>query len=105
MKALFTCQPSSGHWHPLVPLAEALRGAGHDVAFASPPGFAPHVEKGGFHCFRAGADESDEEVQERRKQQDRRTPAERARFMQTYVFAGTRAERSLPDLIDVIGDW
>ena len=32
MKVLFTTQPLSGHWHPLVPFARALEDAGHDVA-------------------------------------------------------------------------
>jgi UDP:flavonoid glycosyltransferase YjiC (YdhE family) len=32
MRALFTVQPSVGHLHPLVPVAGALAGAGHDEA-------------------------------------------------------------------------
>ena len=37
MRVLFTTQPGAGHFHPLVPLAQALRDVGHDVAFAGAP--------------------------------------------------------------------
>jgi UDP:flavonoid glycosyltransferase YjiC (YdhE family) len=105
MRVLFTNQPSMGHWHPLVPLAQALQARGHEIAFASTPNFSPIIEAKGFRCFRAGVDESDEEVQERRKQQATRTPGEAANFMQSSVFAGTRAEHSLPDLLQIMRGW
>jgi len=56
MRALFTVQPAIGHLHPLVPLAQALRDAGHDVAFCSSAGFRPEVEAFGFQAFDAGLD-------------------------------------------------
>jgi len=56
MHVLFTTSASSGHFHPLVPLAQALTGAGHEVAFAGPGSFAPTVEALGYRLFAAGYD-------------------------------------------------
>src|SRR5688572_9104887 len=105
MRALFTTQPSSGHWHPLVPLAQALEAAGHEVAFVSAPGFCATIEAKGFRCFRAGMDESEEELQQRREQLAALNPAEQLEYIQANVFAGIRAERSLPHLLDIIREW
>ncbi len=48
MRVLFTALPLTGHFNPLVPIARAVRDAGHAVAFACPAGFAPVVEAAGF---------------------------------------------------------
>jgi len=56
MRALFTVQPSPGHFFPLVPVAAALEHAGHEVAFASAPSFRAEVEPYGFEYFDAGLD-------------------------------------------------
>jgi MGT family glycosyltransferase len=56
MRALFTVQPAIGHLHPLVPVAQALEDAGHDVAFCSSASFRPAVEAFGFRYFDAGLD-------------------------------------------------
>jgi UDP:flavonoid glycosyltransferase YjiC (YdhE family) len=105
MRVLFTTQPTSSHWHQLVPLAQALESAGHEVAFASTPGFCPSIEAKGFRSFRAGADETEEEVQQITEQvassKERPAPVPSLK----YWFAGIRADRMLPDLLDIIGDW
>ena len=54
MRFLFTTTPGSGHFHPLVPTARALRRRGHDVAFAASPTFAPAIEAAGFDAHPAG---------------------------------------------------
>ena len=56
MRALFTSQPATGGFRPLVPFARALVDAGHDVAFACAPSFGPDVEAAGFEAFPAGID-------------------------------------------------
>ena len=53
-----------GHWHPLVPLAQALESAGHEVAFAPLPGFGTTIEAKGFRTFAVGVDETPEEAQQ-----------------------------------------
>jgi UDP:flavonoid glycosyltransferase YjiC (YdhE family) len=56
MRALFTVQPALGHFHPLVPVAQALESEGHDVAFCSSASFRPEVERYGFEYFDGGLD-------------------------------------------------
>ena len=56
MRVLVSCTPGLGHLHPVVPLAEALRSAGHDVAFATSASFVPTVEELGFAAFPVGPD-------------------------------------------------
>ena len=56
MRVLFSCIAAYGHFHPLVPFAEALERAGHEVAVAAPGFFAPAVEGAGFRHFPAGLD-------------------------------------------------
>src|SRR4051812_25991216 len=56
MRVLFTTQPGTGHFHPLVPLAQALRDVGHDVAFAGARSAQPLIEASGFRGFSAGVE-------------------------------------------------
>jgi UDP:flavonoid glycosyltransferase YjiC (YdhE family) len=56
MRVLFTVQPSTGHLHPLVPVARALAGAGHEVAVCSAASFGPEVEAFGLTHIGAGLD-------------------------------------------------
>jgi UDP:flavonoid glycosyltransferase YjiC (YdhE family) len=56
MRALFTVHPAAGHLHPLVPVARALSGAGHEVAVCSAPSFRPEVEAFGLTHLGAGLD-------------------------------------------------
>jgi UDP:flavonoid glycosyltransferase YjiC (YdhE family) len=56
MRVLFTTLPGAGPFHPLVPLAQALVQAGHEVAFATSPSYCTTIETLGFHCFAAGYD-------------------------------------------------
>lgn len=56
MRVLFTTHPGAGHFHPLVPLAQALRDGGHEVAFASDRAFVPTIAAAGFRAFPAGVE-------------------------------------------------
>jgi MGT family glycosyltransferase len=56
MRVLFTTLPGAGPFHPLVPLAQSLQAAGHEVAFACARSYCPTVEAAGFRCFPAGCD-------------------------------------------------
>ncbi len=80
MRVLFTSQPLSGHWHPLVPLAQKLESEGHEVAFATTEGFRPYIEASGFRCFQAGLDDSEDELRERRQRMLGLSPLEQAKF-------------------------
>ena len=105
MRVLFTTPPGLGHFHPLVPLVEAVRNAGHDVAVATAAQAAPMVERLGFPFLRAGLDGSDPEVGRLRAAAARLPGRERAAFMARHVFAGVRARRMAADLLAVGAPW
>jgi UDP:flavonoid glycosyltransferase YjiC (YdhE family) len=57
-RILFTCRPLSGHFDPLIPLAEAARAAGHEIGFASGEPVAGRARDAGFLAFEAGPPDS-----------------------------------------------
>lgn len=57
MRILCTVQPLVGHFHAMVPLAQALKQQGHEVAFATAESFAPRVTSAGFAHFPCGRNE------------------------------------------------
>jgi glycosyltransferase (activator-dependent family) len=59
MKVLFTTLPSPTHFYPMVPLAWALRTAGHEVRVASEPDFAPTITGTGLTAVEIGPPESE----------------------------------------------
>jgi UDP:flavonoid glycosyltransferase YjiC (YdhE family) len=56
VRALITTIPEHGHFRPLVPLAEALLDAGHEVAVATAESFGGVVSEAGFEPIAAGID-------------------------------------------------
>jgi UDP:flavonoid glycosyltransferase YjiC (YdhE family) len=56
MFALFCTNPYYGHFHPMVSLAEPLRAAGHEVAFATTESFREVVTAAGFPTLPAGTE-------------------------------------------------
>lgn len=54
MRACFSCVSGQGHVDPLLPLARALRAAGHDVVFATAASFAERLGADGFRVLPAG---------------------------------------------------
>ncbi len=105
MRALFTTNPQSGHWHPLVPYAGALQQAGHEVAFATASTACAALSAVGFRCFPAGADESADEAQARRVRMATLPGTEAAAWAWPTLFAGAWAARRLPDLVAIGQSW
>jgi UDP:flavonoid glycosyltransferase YjiC (YdhE family) len=64
MRVLFSHQPLSGYFHPLVPLGRAMEAAGHEVAFACTPSFCPTVAAAGLRCMPVGLDWDSAEAQQ-----------------------------------------
>ncbi len=56
MRVLVTVWAWPSHYYPLVPLAWALRSAGHEVQVASQPALAPVIERSGMHPVAIGRD-------------------------------------------------
>jgi UDP:flavonoid glycosyltransferase YjiC (YdhE family) len=105
MNVLFTVQPSTGHLHPLVPVAAALTGAGHDVAVCSAPSFRPDVEAFGLRHIDAGLDwlTSDQSTWTAFPPMPPPGP-EFAKFVVT-IFAGVTTAHMIPDLLEIARDF
>src|SRR5438067_2529944 len=59
MRVLFSCVSGYGHFHPLVPLAQAFRERGDTVAVAAAGSHAPQVELAGLQLLPTGLDEAE----------------------------------------------
>ncbi|HEX6539664.1 MAG TPA: glycosyltransferase [Candidatus Dormibacteraeota bacterium] len=105
MRALFTVQPSTGHLHPLVPVARALEDAGHEVAVCSSASFREDVQGFGLTHIAAGLDwlAGDHSTWTAFPPMPPPGP-EFARFVVT-VFADVTTSRMVPDLLDIARDW
>src|SRR5215216_109678 len=105
MRVLFTTNPQSGHWQPLIPFANALRAVGHEVAFAATPTASASIAALGFHCFPAGTDDTPEEAQTRRERMATLPGEEASAWVWPNRFAGTWAAGRLPQLLAVCLQW
>lgn len=111
MRFLFVTLPGSGHFHPLVPAARAVRANGHAVCFATARSFHPNVESSGFDVFAAGFDRDRDESNERYAELQvelEALPADgpaRTLFRIRKLFAGLYAEQMVPDLLGLAEDW
>jgi UDP:flavonoid glycosyltransferase YjiC (YdhE family) len=104
---LFTTTPFYGHLHPLVPLARALKEAGHEVAFAASASLEQVVKAAGFTFFAAGLDrEQDPEFQQLMAQlRTMPTGPESERTIFTKVFWGVNPRLMVPDLVKLGRTW
>jgi len=91
----------------MVPLARAFEGAGHEVAFATDPGFVGHVRGLGFQAFPAGLDmvEARKRFAEATPGLDAVAPWDGMRYVLPGLFAGVRVPPMLEDLGRIIPDW
>jgi UDP:flavonoid glycosyltransferase YjiC (YdhE family) len=111
MRFLFTTLAGLGHFHPLVPAAQALESAGHVVCFATAPSFHRSVEGSGFPALSAGFDRerdgSDERFARLQAELEALSPEGPARtlFRIRNFFAGLYAERIVPDLLAIASAW
>ena len=107
MRILFTSNPGFGHVHPMVPLARALAGRGHEIRWAVVQDACPRVEAAGFRTFPAGIGGD-----ERRAAFDRclaeapsLPPEARPERLFPAFFGGVCAPPMLADLLPVVDDW
>lgn len=108
MRVLCTCVPGFGHFHPMVPLGQALASAGHEVAFATAERFCRRVvEPAGFTAFAAGLSPivAHERTLERFEQ-----PGADAGEIEVWrfgarMFAGVAAPAKVADLVAAASEW
>lgn len=105
MRVLFTVQPSTGHLHPLVPVARALTGAGHDVAVCSAESFGPEIAAFGLTPIAAGLDWLTTDYSTWTTFPPMPPPGPAFADFVVTVFADITAARIAPDVIAVARDW
>ena len=103
MRALFTTQPATGGFRPLVPFAHALAVAGHEVAFACSPSFGRQVEASGFETLPAGIDWLVAEMT--KAFPDAPPPGPGRLVWVTALFRLTTARAAAPDLLKIADRW
>jgi MGT family glycosyltransferase len=54
VRVLFTAANTPAHFHVQIPLASAVKDAGHEVAFAAGPNVVAGIERAGFTAFAVG---------------------------------------------------
>lgn len=102
MRVLVVTAPYQGHFFPLVPLAWALRAAGHDIRVATPPGFAATAAAGGLPVVPVGRDlPAADPAAALRSWQDGGAP----RAMHSADWFAGLADRVLDDLVLVGRSW
>jgi UDP:flavonoid glycosyltransferase YjiC (YdhE family) len=107
MKILFTTSSGLGHFHPLVPLAQAAVDAGHEVAFACPHSLAARVESTGFQAFVVSHEQApDPERVAVRERVMQLPPGDEANLiMLADSFIGLNSRRVLPPLVELCKSW
>jgi len=106
LRILFTCRAYVGHLLPMVPLAQALVAAGHDVACSSGPGIRAEVESRGLTFLPAGPDQMTPqqratlfpEISSLKEQETRA-------FFFGRVFTAYELPLRAPDLAGVVDSW
>ncbi len=105
MRVLLTTNPGIGHLNPMLPIATALRQAGHQVAFASSASFCPIIEARGFQAIAAGLDWLETEVEESFPESRDMSPEELSSWFMTDLFTDIAAHRMVPDLLEIGVRW
>ncbi len=105
MRVLFTTHPAAGHLHPQLPLARALRRAGHAVRFACAPSFAATVERAGFRAVPAGLDWLEAEAERTFPHLGAMTLEEQSLRFVTDIFVGAVAGPLAEAAIALAAGW
>lgn len=107
MRVLATCLPGHGHFNPMLPLAQALARAGHEVAFATAGAFCPRVVEAGFKAFPAGLtlERQMAEARARYPEEDGLIGAARFESFVPRMLAGVAAPARAQDLVPIVREW
>jgi hypothetical protein len=106
MRVLVAPLGPGGHLHPLLPFAQALRAAGHAVAFAPPPAAEPPLREAGFPTFPVPAFEPiDAAAQRLGVDFAALSHPERDRFVLRVVLLGAHLEPQVDALLALARAW
>ncbi len=104
---LFSSTAGYGHFHPLVPVAQALQRAGHSVAFAGRPGLRAGVEAVGFPFYAVGGNLAVDPEYQAVKARMHAAPLSLEAELYSYprTFGGISARLRTGDLIAIVRAW
>lgn len=108
LRVMCTCLPGWGHFLPMLPMAQAIADAGHEVAFATAAEFCPRIEQAGFTAFPAGLSLPDQLAEAARRFPDAEAlPHGKQRFCEFVprMLAGVSAPPRAEDLMGVFDQW
>lgn len=109
MRVLITSISAYGHLQPLLPLAQALVHAGHEVAIATGSDMCRRARAVGFTTLNAGiaADEAFERLADRHPDQEynRLAPCEILDWYLPHLFGEVLAPLMLDDLEPLVREW
>ena len=106
MRVLFTTTSGRGHFQPMIPLARAFAGAGHEVRWAGAEQACVQLRKSGFDAEPAGLFEIEPSpLRNPPAEIAALPPAERPQHLFAIVFGPLRAERMLADLMPIVASW
>ncbi len=104
---LFSSSAGYGHLHPLMPLALALKEAGHEIAFAMPPSRQQLIEANGFTFFPVITNMANDPEYQQLKAQLKTMPLnlEYELFAYPRLFGGIATRLRMPKLVEIAQDW
>jgi hypothetical protein len=106
MRVLFTTTPGRGHIQPMLPLAGALRGAGHDVRWAAAEEVGPYLRGEGFEAVPCGPGVDDVGPMPTPPPEIAARPVtEWGDYLFAEVFGPRRAAPMLGDLVPIVEEW
>jgi UDP:flavonoid glycosyltransferase YjiC (YdhE family) len=91
-----------GHVYPLLPLAFALRAAGHEIHFATSREFVDRLQRIGFGTSRVGITLADAEQQIAARPDVRDAPREEKWRVGAFMFGKAFATKTAADLVELI---
>src|SRR5687768_4831848 len=105
MRILFSSTPGEGHVRPLLPLARALAGRGHEIAFATVASWAPRLEDEGFPVLPAGIEHAAARAHIDPDERSRIAPADLRLFLFPRLFGRGQAPAKTPQLLEHARAW
>src|SRR5690349_2415077 len=107
MRVLFTTTPGRGHYHPMLPLAEAVAERGHEVTWAAAAPVCARLRDRGYVAMASGEPEPPAGLSllERYPEFASIPPSERPDFLFSRIFGPERAAPMLEDLLPLAREW